>query len=38
MTLRGLPPRLRWFIVLVATAGLGAGAVVVLLEPGSWSR
>ena len=38
MTLRGLPPRLRWFIVLVATAGLLASVAVVLLEPGSWDR
>ena len=38
MTLRGLPPRLRWFIVLVATAGLLASLAVVLLEPGSWDR
>ena len=34
MTLRGLPPRLRWFIGLVATAGLA----VVVLEPGRWDR
>jgi PAS domain S-box-containing protein len=38
MTLRGLPPRLRWFIVLVATAGLAASATVVLLDPGHWDR
>ena len=38
MTLRGLPPRLRWFIVLVATTGLLASVAVVLLEPGSWDR
>jgi hypothetical protein len=38
MTLRGLPPRLRWFIVLVATAGFLASAAVVLLEPGTWDR
>ena len=38
MTLRGLPPRLRWFIVLVATAGLAASAAVVLLDPGHWDR
>ena len=38
MTLRGLPPRLRWFIVLVATAGLLASVAVVLLEPGRWDR
>ncbi|HYN17759.1 MAG TPA: histidine kinase dimerization/phospho-acceptor domain-containing protein, partial [Actinomycetes bacterium] len=38
MTLRGLPPRLRWFIVLVATAGLLAVVAVVLLEPGSWDQ
>jgi PAS domain S-box-containing protein len=38
MTLRGLPPRLRWFIVLVATAGLLASVAVVLLEPGTWDR
>ena len=38
MTLRGLPPRLRWFIVLVASAGLAASAAVVLLQPGDWSR
>ena len=38
MTLRGLPPRLRWFIVLVATAGFLAGVAVVLLEPGTWDR
>ncbi|HZB60285.1 MAG TPA: ATP-binding protein [Actinomycetota bacterium] len=36
--MRGLPPRLRWFIVLVATAGLLASVAVVLLEPGSWDR
>jgi hypothetical protein len=36
MTLRGLPPRLRWFIVLVATVGLAASAAVVLLDPGHW--
>ena len=34
----GLPPRLRWFIVLVATAGLAASAAVVLLDPGHWDR
>src|SRR4029453_7926377 len=38
MTLRGLPPRLRGFIVLVASAGLAASAAVVLLQPGDWSR
>jgi PAS domain S-box-containing protein len=38
MTLRGLPPRLRWFIVVVATAGLGAGGAVILLDPGGWDR
>jgi PAS domain S-box-containing protein len=38
MTLRGLPPRLRWFIVMVATAGLVASGAAVLLEPGSWDR
>jgi hypothetical protein len=38
MTLRGLPPRLRWFIVVVATAGLLASVAVVLLEPGVWDR
>jgi PAS domain S-box-containing protein len=38
MTVRGLPPRLRWFIVLVATAGLLASVAVVLLEPGEWDR
>jgi PAS domain S-box-containing protein len=38
MTLRGLPPRLRWFIVVVATAGLAASAAVVLLDPGHWDR
>jgi PAS domain S-box-containing protein len=38
MTLRGLPPRLRWFIVLVATAGLAASATVVLLDPGHLDR
>ena len=38
MTLRGLPPRLRWFIVLVATTGLLASVAVVLLEPGGWDR
>jgi len=38
MTLRRLPPRLRWFIVLVATAGLLASVAVVLLEPGTWDR
>jgi len=38
MTLRGLPPRLRWFIVLVATVGLAASAAVVLLDPGHWDR
>jgi hypothetical protein len=38
MTLRGLPPQLRWFIVLVATAGLLASVAVVLLEPGTWDR
>jgi PAS domain S-box-containing protein len=38
MTLRGLPPRLRWFIVLVATAGLGASGAVILLDPGGWDR
>ena len=37
MTLQGLPPRLRWFIV-VATAGLLASVAVVLLEPGVWDR
>jgi PAS domain S-box-containing protein len=34
----GLPGRLRWFIALVATAGLLAVAAVVLLEPGRWDR
>jgi PAS domain S-box-containing protein len=38
MTLRELPPRLRWFIVLVAVAGLLAAAAVVLLDPGGWDR
>src|SRR5918992_6319062 len=38
MTLRGLPPRLRWFIAMVATAGLVASGAAVLLEPGSWDR
>ena len=38
MTLRGLPPRLRWYIVVVATAGLLASVAVVLLEPGVWDR
>ncbi|HEV2893949.1 MAG TPA: histidine kinase dimerization/phospho-acceptor domain-containing protein, partial [Actinomycetota bacterium] len=38
MTLRGLPPRLRWFIVLVATAGLAARGAAVLLEPGTWDQ
>ena len=38
MTLRGLPPRLRWFIVVVATAGIAASAAVVLLDPGHWDR
>ena len=38
MTLRELPPRLRWFIVLVAVAGLLAAVAVVLLDPGSWDR
>ena len=38
MTLRGLPPRLRWYIVLVATAGLAASAAVVLLDPGHWDQ
>jgi PAS domain S-box-containing protein len=38
MTLRGLPPRLRWFIVLVAAAGFLASVAVVLLEPGTWDR
>ena len=38
MTLRGLPPRLRWFIGLVATAGLLASTAVVVLEPGTWDR
>jgi len=36
--LGGLPPRLRWFIVLVATAGFLAVVAVVLLEPGHWDR
>jgi hypothetical protein len=35
--LRGLPPRLRWFIALVATAGFLA-SVAVLLQPGAWDR
>ena len=34
----GLPPRLRWFIALVATAGFLAVVAVVLLDPGSWNR
>jgi PAS domain S-box-containing protein len=34
----GLPPRLRWFIVLVATAGFLAVVAVVLLDPGRWDR
>jgi hypothetical protein len=34
----GLPPRLRWFIGLVATAGFLAVVAVVLLDPGSWNR
>jgi PAS domain S-box-containing protein len=38
MTLRGLPPRLRWFIALVATAGFLASAAVVVLDPGGWDR
>jgi hypothetical protein len=38
MTLRGLPPRLRWFIVVVATAGIAASAAVILLDPGHWDR
>jgi PAS domain S-box-containing protein len=38
MTLRGLPPRLRWFIALVATAGFLASVAVVLLQPGAWDR
>jgi PAS domain S-box-containing protein len=36
--LEGLPPRLRWFILRVATAGSLAVAAVVLLEPGRWDR
>jgi PAS domain S-box-containing protein len=36
--LGGLPPRLRWFIALVATAGFVAVVAVVLLEPGRWDR
>jgi PAS domain S-box-containing protein len=38
MTLGGLPPRLRWFIVLVASVGLLAAVAVVPLEPGTWDR
>jgi PAS domain S-box-containing protein len=38
MTLRELPPRLRWFIALVVVAGLLAAVAVVLLDPGSWDR
>jgi PAS domain S-box-containing protein len=34
----GLPPRLRWFIGLVATAGFLAVVAVVLLDPGRWDR
>jgi PAS domain S-box-containing protein len=34
----GLPPRLRWFIALVATAGFLAVVAVVLLDPGTWDR
>jgi hypothetical protein len=36
--LGGLPPRLRWFIALVATAGFLAVVAVVLLDPGRWDR
>jgi PAS domain S-box-containing protein len=36
--LGGLPPRLRWFIALVATAGLLAAVTVVLLDMGGWDR
>jgi PAS domain S-box-containing protein len=36
--LGGLPPRLRWFIGLVATAGFLAVVAVVLLDPGRWDR
>jgi signal transduction histidine kinase len=36
--LGGLPPRLRWFIALVATAGFLAVVAVVLLDPGTWDR
>jgi PAS domain S-box-containing protein len=36
--LGGLPPRLRWFIGLVATAGFLAVVAVVLLDPGTWDR
>src|SRR5215207_2148749 len=38
MTLRGLPPQLRWLLVHVKTAGLAASAAVVLLDPGHWDR
>jgi PAS domain S-box-containing protein len=34
----GLPPRLRWFIVRVATVGFLAAVAVVLLEPGGRDR